>query len=107
MCAAQSVCQRTDWPQGPRLNMRLTADGNPAIDQMATDDLVVIQVDRQPFELLVLVPASMSSDCCRSRRGFEPHDLWVAITGTGGEFESLLIEDRDDAALVADKFLAL
>jgi len=59
----------------PRLNMRLTADGNPAIDQMATDDLVVIQVDRQPFELLVLVPAWMSSDCCRSRRGFEPHDL--------------------------------
>src|SRR2546430_13555236 len=40
----------------------------------ATDDLVVIQVDRQPFELLVLVPAWMSSDCCRSRRGFEPQD---------------------------------
>jgi len=55
--------------------MRLTADGNPAIDQMATDDLVVIQVDRQSFELLVLVPAWMSSDCCRSRRGFEPHEL--------------------------------
>jgi len=36
-----------------------------------------------------------------------PHDLDVPITGTGSEFETLLIEDRDDAALVVDQFLAL
>src|SRR5207248_2866918 len=106
LCAAQSVCQGTGWPQGQAqhaFDRRWESGNRPDGNRR----LVVIQVDRQPFELLVLVPAWMSSDCCRSRRGFEPHDLWVAITGTGGEFESLLIEDRDDAALVADKFLAL
>jgi len=87
--------------------MRLTADGNPAIEQMAIDDLVFIQVDRQPFELLVLVPAWMSSDCCRSRRGLEPHDLDVLVTGTRRGFETLLIENRDGAPSVADQFPAL
>jgi hypothetical protein len=36
-----------------------------------------------------------------------PHDLDVPVTGTGGEFETLLIEDRDRAASVANQLPAL
>jgi hypothetical protein len=50
---------------------------------------------------------STSSGCCRSDRGFEPPDPDVPITGTCGGFETLLIDDGDDAALVADQFPAL
>ena len=53
------------------------------------------------------VPAWMLSDCCRSRRGFGLRDLDVPITGTGGEFETPLIEDRDGAASVANQLPAL
>ena len=43
----------------------------------------------------------------RSPRGFESRDLDVLVTGTGRGFETLLIENRDGAASVADQFPAL
>jgi hypothetical protein len=50
---------------------------------------------------------AFSTDCFRSRRGFQLHDLDVPIAGTSGEFEPLLIEDPDDAASVAYQLAAL
>lgn len=55
----------------------------------------------------LLVPAWIGSDCFRSRRGFQPHNLDVPIAGTSGDFEPLLIEDPDDAASVAYQLPAL
>jgi hypothetical protein len=62
---------------------------------------------RDPADFADAVTAWMPSDRWQLRRGFEPHDLDVPIAGTGGGFETLLIEDRDDAASVANQLLAL
>jgi hypothetical protein len=44
---------------------------------------------------------------CRSPCDLETHDPDALVAGTGGGFETLLIEDRDRTASVADQFPAL